>query len=197
MFRQSLLVADEAFEHFVTVAHLQRPSAVAQAVRTEEDEAYEGDIKGIKKRLDFENMSVLASPKSVSVDRRRPSSRKDELLQSASSKEENIHEEEDSHENEKPEIRPCETLFGVGPAKARHAAEGDEELSVPRPEDEEAEPGVADEEKMPAALSPQFNTIDFPRAGPTGQTLPIGGSEPEALEKEERSASIDGGRIPA
>lgn len=64
----------------MTVAHLQRPNAATQAVRTEEDEAYEGDIKGIKKRLDFENMSMLASPKSISVDRRRPSSRKDDLI---------------------------------------------------------------------------------------------------------------------
>ena len=67
----------------------------------------------------------------------------------------------------------------MGPAKARHAEEDEEELSVPRPDDEELDQGVADEEKMPAALSPQFNTIDFPRAVAPEQPLPSSFAEPE------------------
>lgn len=85
----------------------------------------------------------------------------------------------------------------MGPAKARHAEEDEEELSVPRPDDEELDQGVADEEKMPAALSPQFNTIDFPRAVAPEQPLPSSFAEPEAAPKEERSSSIDVARAPS
>ena len=93
------------------MAHLDRQRGPLPKVKTEEDEAYEGDIKGIKRRLDFENMSMLTTPKSNTMEVRAEASRRVGVLVSESSKAENLKEEEESREASKPLIRPCEMLI--------------------------------------------------------------------------------------